>query len=173
LERTRENLVKFNKDIETTKDCIPAITEKAEIKEDNYKRLKAELRELENLDRYEAEITQLKVKLLWVEVYTTDADIDKLTDTLNGKKELLQEAHSALEEAQTGLSSIGNIDESREIVDAMKNRIVEATEVGNHKRQQVTDITKTVSNYNLALRKLQESAQEYSRRKDNCIQQVC
>jgi chromosome segregation ATPase len=112
LERTRENLVKFNKDIETTKDCIPAITEKAEIKEDNYKRLKAELRELENLDRYEAEITQLKVKLLWVEVYTTDADIDKLTDTLNGKKELLQEAHSALEEAQTGLSSIGNIDES-------------------------------------------------------------
>lgn len=172
LEKARQSLYKFQEDIKQSKECVPAIEEKCRLKEETYKRYKAELKELEALDKYEAEIVNLKTKLLWLEVYEADASLEKLHDAVNSKREALDAAKEALSEATDGLNSIGSIDAVKDRIDEVRMRIEEAQQEVNNRRLLVTDKSKALNLIQLDLRKLQDSSKDMNVRQKNATREV-
>jgi alkanesulfonate monooxygenase SsuD/methylene tetrahydromethanopterin reductase-like flavin-dependent oxidoreductase (luciferase family) len=157
-------LFDFKADIDISLARVPAIEDKCRVKDEAYKRLKAELKELEALDRYELEIVQLKIKLLWLEVYAVDAVIEEQENNVNAKRENKETSRIALQDAQRGLSSIGSVEEVKDKIDDVRVRTEETMGEVNTRKQLVSDKSKDVNRLQSSLRALQNSAKNFSER---------
>ena len=128
LERTREIISDLIKDIDEAKSKLPAIEESVQKKIEIFKKLKAELVELEALGRYELDIRLNKAKLLWLEVQDMEASVAEVEGDAGTKREQLHEASAALEDAERQLMSTNSIDSVKDqmnVITAEREAVME------------------------------------------------
>ena len=135
MERSREILKELQDDIDESKSKLPVIVQSVEKKVEIYKKLKTELTDLEALGRYELEIRLNKAKLLWLDVQSIETSVEELDQDVVAKREQLNTATAALEEAENAMTAADNINsikEQMEVLAADQQGVIADLEQKNH-----------------------------------------